>query len=201
MAPAAKPEPAAYAYAAADTRGLAEELEEWFQYSAGERAVLAGRGAGRRRGWTARRSTACRPRRPSAAGSTCRRCTRRRWRELVADVRAGADGRAVVDGLEGVAYLVLGAWAETAGAAAVPDPEEEPDFEPRTRSICGRWRSCGAFGRMRRCSVGSEQQRRHTRCCEEFAAAKSTFYIRNSEPLLIVCIELITGTSRNRSFP
>ena len=123
-------EPPAYAYQPADTRGTAEELEEWFQYTAAERARLLD---ARKTAQTALDAHEFEPDEVSAE--------ERRWTELpsayqeaflracVEDVKRG-EARGIVKGLECLAYVVMGAWSETAGAPAVPDPEEEGDFEP-----------------------------------------------------------------------
>lgn len=124
-------EPIAYAYTYEDTRTMAEELDEWFQYTEEDRNMLG----------TARKSyeetvstfdfgiakaTISHP--PSWLGLPVE-CREQFISSQLKDLEA-LEAADVARRLACVAYTALGVWQETAWILEDPPPEDEPDYKP-----------------------------------------------------------------------
>ncbi|THC98180.1 hypothetical protein EYZ11_002336 [Aspergillus tanneri] len=117
-----KIEQPAYAFEYADAQSFEEEIEEWFQYSEFDRAMLLGMKSSFERKWN--------------AFCECEHIDSQiPWTDLSDSQRKPFMGRLIncvrncdilirIEALEAICYLVTGVWGTTAGKAAHNDHEE-----------------------------------------------------------------------------
>ncbi|KAL4803296.1 hypothetical protein BDV18DRAFT_145590 [Aspergillus unguis] len=129
-----KAEQPAYAFEYADAQPFAEEIEEWFQYSEFDRAMLLGMKSSFKRTWGA----FCENQESIPAQTSWLDASdevRKLFLTEVLDNLQDGEIMVRVEALETVCYVVTGVWGITAGKAA----SDHPDEKPMSKSLQLQW--------------------------------------------------------------
>lgn len=133
-----KVEQPAYAFEYADAQPFAEEIEEWFQYSDFDRAMLLGMRSSFDKKW----SSFCQSQQTE---------TRVSWIDAPGDLRKQFMSELItslgetavfprIEALEAICYAVTGVWAMTAGRATDDYPVDESQaVDPKPKSLQIKW--------------------------------------------------------------
>ncbi|KAL5364789.1 hypothetical protein BJX96DRAFT_157949 [Aspergillus floccosus] len=133
-----KVEQPAYAFEYADTQPFAEEIEEWFQYSDFDRAMLLGMRASFDKKW----SSFC-ERQQTESRVSWIDVSHDLQKQFISELVTSLGDTAVfprIEALEAICYAVTGVWAMAAGRATDDYPEDESQaVDPKPKSLQIKW--------------------------------------------------------------
>lgn len=124
----------AYAFEYADAQSFSEEIEEWFQYSEFDQAMLLGMKSSFDRRW----AVFCETREsivPHTSWLDVSEELRKLFLTEVLDDLQDSEAMVRIDALETVCYAVTGIWGSTAGKTAL----DYPDEKRKSRSLQLQW--------------------------------------------------------------
>ncbi|KAL4927490.1 FAR11/STRIP family protein [Aspergillus undulatus] len=117
-----KSEQPAYAFEYADTQSFHEEIEEWFQYSEFDRAMVLGMKSSFEQAW----SSLCGNEASQASWVDDSDTTRKSFLTEVLDNLGDNEISSRIEALESVCYVLTGVWSITAGKSAPDHTEGSP---------------------------------------------------------------------------
>ncbi|KAI9375859.1 hypothetical protein BJX61DRAFT_62761 [Aspergillus egyptiacus] len=127
----------AYAFEYADTQSFAEEIEEWFQYSEFDRAMLLGMKSSFESMW----SSFCEDQSPSTQipWVDAPEELQKSFLKEALDMLQDSESTVRVEALESLCYALTGVWDTTAGKGVQNSPEASASESPEPKSLQVLW--------------------------------------------------------------